>query len=304
MMLGRRDPFHYGECSSCATLVLLDPPDDLGAYYPSDYYSLRPLTRPRPIVRFAKRLRAEAAAHGLKRTAGWIGLSAGAPRWAPWLEVSGLDRSASICDVGCGSGYILFEMRDEGFTDLTGVDPFIERTINREGVEIHKATAGDLSGGFDLVMFNHSFEHVPDPIETLEAGRELLAPGGTLMLRNPIAGCWAWRHYGADWVGLDPPRHLFIPSKLGLRAAGKRVGLEMYEVVDDSTDMQFWGSEQYRHDIPLVDPASHLIDPAGSPYSRRQVRAWKREADRLNRAGEGDMAATFFRLHGSERRAT
>ena len=45
MMFGLRDRFLYGECRDCGSLVLLDPPADLGPYYPPDYYSLSP--RPR-----------------------------------------------------------------------------------------------------------------------------------------------------------------------------------------------------------------------------------------------------------------
>ncbi len=304
MMLGLRDPFHYGECSRCSTLALLDPPTDLSTYYPSGYYSLRPATRPRRIVRLAKRLRAEAAAHGHVRLATWIGLGAGAPMWSSWLEVTGLDRSASICDVGCGSGDALFDLRDNGFTNLVGADPFIEGPISRDGVEIRRATAAELSGSFDLVMFNHSFEHVPDPIETLRAAGELLAPGGTVMVRTPIAGCWAWRHYGADWVGLDAPRHLFVPSIEGLHAGAGRAGLEVFETRFDSTDMQFWRSEQYRRDVSLFDPASHQVDPSGSPYSRARIRAWRREAKRLNRAADGDTAAVFLRPSAVKRSAS
>ena len=86
------------------------------------------------------------------------------------------------------------------------------------------ATVQDVPGTYDLVMFNHSFEHVEDPLPTLRHARNLLAPGATLLLRTPVAGCWAWRHYGTDWVSIDAPRHAFIPSIAGLRAAAGRRG--------------------------------------------------------------------------------
>ena len=277
MMFGLRDPFSYGECAACGTLVLLDPPSDLGPYYPADYYSLRPRPRPPAPVRWVKRLRAEAAARGMERTARLIGGGA-APLWSGWLRATGLDRSARICDIGSGDGDYLVQMREDGFTSLLGADPFIERDLSRDGVEIRRATAEQLTGSYDLVMLNHSLEHVPDPLGTLRAARALLAPGGTVMLRVPIAGCWAWRHYGADWVGLDPPRHLFVPSEEGLRIGARRAGLEVHAVAYDSTAMQFWRSEQYRRDVPLFDADSHQVDPGGSPFSRRQLREWTRRA--------------------------
>ena len=295
MMLGLREEFHYCSCSGCASLVLVDPPADLSAYYPDDYYSLRPRPRPRRVVRVAKRLRAEAAVRGHRRLAKAFGLGAPGPGWATWLEVAGVDRSASICDIGCGRGDGLLDLQDNGFTDLVGADPFVAETARREGVLIHRALVEDVPGTYDLVMFNHSFEHVPDPLPTLRHARELLAPGGTLMLRTPVAGCWAWRHYETDWVALDAPRHAFVPTPAGLAAAAADAALEIYATVYDSTDMQFWRSEQYRLDIPLFDPASHQVDPSGSHYSRRQIRSWRAQADRLNDANDGDTAAFFLR---------
>jgi SAM-dependent methyltransferase len=294
MMLGTRDPFTYGECEGCGTLVLLDPPADLGRYYPADYYSMRPPRRARLPVRIAKRLRAEASVRGMDRLARAIGRGA-APPWAEWLRIAGLDRSARICDIGCGNGELLFQMRDEGFGVLVGADPFIAAPISERGVEVHKTTAEGLGGEFDLVMLNHALEHVPDPLATLAAARALLAPGGTLLVRVPVAGCWAWRHYGVDWVGLDAPRHLFVPSEGGLRAAFAAIGLEPLELLYDSTEMQFWRSEQYRRDVALFEPASHQVDPRGSPFSGGQLREWSERAEQLNRAGDGDTAAVFGR---------
>ena len=295
MMLGLRHVFHYRECSACATLVLADPPADPAPYYPSGYYSLRPRPRPRRVVRWAKRLRAEAAARGHDRAARIVGLGAPEPGWATWLEVAGLDRSASVCDVGCGNGDGLLDLRDDGFTDLVGADPFIVETARRDGILIHRATAEEVPGTYDLVTFNHSFEHVPDPLPTLRHAGDLLAPGGTLMLRTPVAGSWAWREYGPDWVALDAPRHTFIPSVEGLRAAADEAGLEVFATVYDSTELQFWRSEQYQHDIPLLDPASHQVDPRGSSFTRAQIRDWRKRAAELNAAGDGDTIATFLR---------
>ena len=300
MMLGLRHVFHYRECEACETLVLADPPADPAPYYPSGYYSLRPRPRPRRVVRWAKRLRAEAAARGHGRLARAIGLGAPEPGWSTWLEMAGLDRSASVCDVGCGNGDGLLDLRDDGFTNLVGADPFIAETARRDGILIHRATAEDVPGTYDLVTFNHSFEHVPDPLPTLRHARDLLASGGTLMLRTPAAGCWAWREYGTDWVALDAPRHTFIPSVEGLRAAAAEAGLEVFATVRDSTELQFWRSEQYRRDIPLLDPASHQADPHGSSFTRAQIRDWRKRAAELNAAGEGDTIATFLRRMGGD----
>lgn len=297
MMIGTRERFRYGECEGCRSLVLVDVPDDLGRYYPDDYYSLRPLSSSSAPRRRLKRARARAAAGGRWRTATLLGAGK-PPPWLRWIEVAGLDRSASICDIGCGRGELLFELAAAGFAETVGIDPLVPEAVDRDGVRIHRAEAGEVEGSFDLVMFNHSFEHLAEPLAGLTAARRLLAPGGTLMLRTPVAGSWAWRHYGVDWVALDPPRHLFVPTIDGLQLALATVGLELYSKDFDSTELQFWRSEQYRADVALFEPGSHQLDPSGSPFSRRQIRGWRREAARLNRSGEGDTVAAFSRAAG------
>jgi SAM-dependent methyltransferase len=296
MMFGLREPFSYGECGECDSLQLLTVPGNLGRYYPADYYSLQLLPRPRRVVRrLAKRLRAEAAVRGHDRIARLIGLGAPVPEWSWWLRHAGVDRRAEICDIGCGNGDQLLGLKDQGFTRLTGADAFIETSTVREGVLIHKATPNEVPGTYDMVMLNHSFEHMPEPGKTLASLRRLVRPGGTLMLRIPIAGCAAWRIYGTDWVALDAPRHFHIPSARGMTGLAAGVGLEVRDVVFDSTAMQFWRSEQYRADIPLFDPRSYQVNPRGSMFSPAQLAAWKQQARDLNALNDGDTAAFFLR---------
>ena len=75
------------------------------------------------------------------------------------------------------------------------------------------------------------------------------------MIRVPVPG-FAWREYGVDWVGLDPPRHLHIVSPEGMRRLAEAHGLSIVASYWDSWSLQFWGSEQYEADIPLRDPYS------------------------------------------------
>jgi SAM-dependent methyltransferase len=295
MMLGTRESFRYGECGQCGTLQLLDVPDDLSRYYPENYYSLQPKPRAGWVIRAAKRARAEAAIRGHDRVARLIGRGAAAPQWPLWLRHAGVDRSAAICDLGCGNGDMLLDLKDQGFTRLTGADAFIPKSTVREGIEIHKATPREVPGSFDLVMLNHSFEHMPDPVGTMEALQRLVRPRGTLMIRLPVAGCAAWRQYGVDWVSLDAPRHLFVPTERALRDLAEQTGFQVTSVVYDSSAMQFWRSEQYRADVPLFADRSHEVNPRESAFSPAHIADWERQAAELNAAGDGDTAAFFLR---------
>src|SRR6185369_3591426 len=104
-------------------------------------------------------------------------------------------------------------------------------------------------------LFNHSFEHMEEPVKALVLARERLAPHGAVVLRTPVAGRAAWREYGVDWVQLDAPRHFFLPTEDGMRGLARAAGFKVERVLYDSTGLQFWGSEQYRRGIALVDKA-------------------------------------------------
>lgn len=300
MMFGTREEFRYGECTDCCSLQLIDVPADLSSYYPADYYSLAG-NREKLVVRVARRLRAEAAVRGMWRTAKLLGAGRRPPRWPAWLDVAGIDRTARILDVGSGWGSTLLALRSEGFTNLTGADAFLDSTITRSGITIYRATPQELSGTYDFVMLNHSFEHMPDPRGTLQAIARLVRPGGTVMLRLPVAGSFAWRHYGVDWVALDPPRHLYLFTPQAIARLARDVELELVDTVYDSTALQFWGSEQYRRGIPLMAAESHHVDPSASPFTRTQVARWERRADELNAVEDGDEAAFFLRRRSGDR---
>src|SRR5208282_348249 len=71
---------------------------------------------------------------------------------------------------------------------------------------------------FDLVLMSHVIEHLNDPLATLREIRRVLRPGGTLAVTTPNADSWGHRHFGPDWRGFEPPRHLRIFNGKALAA--------------------------------------------------------------------------------------
>jgi SAM-dependent methyltransferase len=82
-----------------------------------------------------------------------------------------LSKNDKILDVGCGAGRLLFSLKENGFDKVLGIDPFLEDNIHYpNGLSILKKTIHELEdSGFHLIMLNDSFEHVSDPLETLES---------------------------------------------------------------------------------------------------------------------------------------
>lgn len=62
-----------------------------------------------------------------------------------WMEKVKMPKDKSIVDLGCGNGMMLIEMRNEGFTNLTGID-YCENAI-----ELSKSVAS--SQGIDDIDF-------------------------------------------------------------------------------------------------------------------------------------------------------
>lgn len=318
MFMGRRDPFVYVECAACGTLQIREVPD-LRPYYEGDYYSFRPPGAPAAAAGAAKRLkraagalvRRSAAAYYCARRrpfgefrrplgrllAGRGGrLLVGFPEYLKDAPLDlGLSLGSGILDVGSGAGGTLLALRRFGFRDLVGVDPFLASDLIYEnGVRVLKAELSDLDRRFDLVLANHSLEHVPDPRRALRDAHRLLRPGRYAVVRIPVAAR-AWREYGVNWVQLDAPRHLFLFPARTFKALAEEAGFAVDDIVYDSTAFQFWGSEQYARDIPLTDERSLLVNPGNSIFTAEELASFDARAAELNRTGEGDQAAFYLR---------
>lgn len=291
MMFGFRDEFTYLECENCGSLQIAETPADLARYYPPDYHSFQekaPGRDPAPVV-LLKSLRARHLLGAWNPIGALVARCFGVPEYYRWLQGAGALQDSEILDVGSGTGRLLFALRREGLARLTGIDPYVEQDLAYpNGIRIWKRSIEEMDGEFDLLMFHHSLEHVPDPLSALREARRLLRPGRFAVVRLPVAGSWAWREYRECWLNLDPPRHLWLPTPLGMRLLAERAGLALERHEFDSADIQFWGSELYRRGIPMNRFSQHYPPEA-------EVRAYLQRAGELNRAGEGDQATFYLR---------
>jgi hypothetical protein len=153
----------------------------------------------------------------------------------------------------------------------------------------------EIDDKYDLILFNHSLEHMEDPELVLKEVAKKNTAESLVVIRIPIVGCYAWKKYGTDWDGLDAPRHLFIPTKKSLTLLANRCGFEIINMFCDSTSMQFWASEQYKRGIPLMDPRSYSINPKNSIFNKTQMKNFRKEAEKLNLEGTGDIVSAVLK---------
>lgn len=75
----------------------------------------------------------------------------------------GNNKECSIADIGCGYGYVLKQISDKGYTNLTGVD-----LVPKSNYEEISVIAGNIESlpfpdsHFDVVLCSHTLEHVLD----------------------------------------------------------------------------------------------------------------------------------------------
>lgn len=296
MMFGTRDVFPYFQCADCGCLQIAEVPADLGGYYPDGYYSFEPnRKRVRPLKRAVRRARARFA---VERT-GLFGRLLDWRRKADPLLVMygdiGVRISDRVLDVGGGGGGHVWKLREAGFTRALAADKFIPADVVVDGVTVaKKADIFEIGGEFDLITFHHSFEHMEAQVETLARCRQLLAPGGRVLVRVPTVTSYAWEHYRQDWVSLDAPRHLYLHSHASLRLLADRAGFTVARLWCDSTAFQFWGSEQYRRDIPLDSERSYAKNAGGSMFTAAEIAAFERRAEQLNAELRGDSVCVLL----------
>jgi hypothetical protein len=297
MRYGTRDEFDYFECATCGCIQIAAVPENLSEFYPLDYWVGG--TSPRRRISGIKRWAARSLSRYYLTGRGVMGraLAQKYPaavflEWASRAEV-GLD--SSILDIGCGGGDLLLNMWNNGFTQLAGVDPFIDKDVHYPGgPHLLKRDIFSLDGRYDLIMMHHSFEHVSDPSRTLSHVATLLNPQGCLLIRTPLAESYAWRAYGVDWVQLDPPRHLFVHTIRSVQEVAGQSGLVVREVCFDSDELQFVGSELYRRDIPLIRTGDYFAGGGDRVFSCSDIEAMRAKAHELNVAGDGDQGCLYL----------
>lgn len=316
MMFGTREVFDYFQCHSCGCLQISTTPLDLGRHYPEDYYSLSAAPAPEVPGFFTRRLQKErcrTALFGkgykvnavLKRLIplpGAIGPYEGGLAVGEMVRKFRIrDFSARILDVGCGSySHWLASLERLGFTNLSGIDPYIAQTeIRHRGFSVLQRSIAEVQGSYDVITMHHVLEHLPDQRDALRHVARLLVSDGVFLARIPIVPSEVWNRYGVDWVELDAPRHLFLHSLESIRRLATESGLEVFEVVYDSLPFEFYGSELYRRDIPLTDRRSPWVNPESKFFSPEEMATFESMAREANKRGQGGRAGIYMRKASS-----
>lgn len=286
---GGDESFSYFQCANCGCLQIAEYPENIGDYYPDDYYSFQVDTKQSPLRALLTNLRND---YAVFRTGFLGGLLF---RKYPTnlyniLRFLDLNKDSRILDVGCGDGSFLRSLYEIGFTDLLGIDPFLVKEYSlRDRLRIRKQDIYDLDGSFDFIVFKGTYEHQPHQLRLLQAAKALLVPGGRCVIRIPVVSSYAWEHYRENWVQFDAPRHFYLHSQTSMKILVEQAGMELVRSTYDSDALQFIGSEQLQQGIPLKDPRSYLVNPDQSVFSDSQISAFRQRVGELDEQQRGDV---------------
>ena len=134
-------------------------------------------------------------------------------------------RDARILELGAGTGHNLAMLSRFGTVEASELDPIArELASERLGRPVVEAALPDLSmftpASYDLIALLDVLEHVPDDKASLEAIRELLKPGGALLVTVPI-NPWMWTAHDVAH------HHHRRYRKREIRALAERAGYEI-----------------------------------------------------------------------------
>lgn len=151
-----------------------------------------------------------------------------------------------VLDVGCGDGENLARLRQRGWHTL-GQEMDLgaaQRASQKRGLDVRVGDLAELrlpSASFDAVTLSHVIEHVLDPVALLAECRRLLKPGGKFVALTPNLLGFGHDVFGANWVALDPPRHLYLFGPATLAQVAQKAGFAKTHVSTNAVRSQYIG---------------------------------------------------------------
>lgn len=286
-MLNTFDEFEYMECGNCKCLQIINIPVKIENYYPKNYYSFKEpkfSARLTPLRYFIKKQMTKYYISNFSFLGFLISFFYSHP--FPWIKRNLIDFDSKILDVGCGNGKLLLSMQRSGFKNLTGIDPYIDNDYQYNNVNIYKKNIYDMNEKYDLIMLNHSFEHMEEPQKVMLKLKDIISDNGNILIRIPLANSYAWRKYRTFWLHLDAPRHYYLHTITSMEILTKNSNLKINDIIFDSTEYSLTESEKYFRNIEF--------SPNQKIFTKKKINAFKKEAKRLNAINDGDTACFYI----------
>jgi len=188
--------FHVWRCPTCRSLHCLETVD-LRRYY-TNYPIVRRLSVPTRLT--FENLLSRLTKHGYRS-------------------------EFRLLDYGCGWGVFLEHLRERGYLNAVGYDPY-------SGVQAFRDTACLRPAAFDFILVQDVLEHVEDARALFAELNQYVKPGGCILVGTPTADDISLQNYVRHWTQLHPPYHLHIYTRAAVQGLGTEAGWEVVELFD------------------------------------------------------------------------
>lgn len=140
-----------------------------------------------------------------------------------------ISNGGRVLDVGCSTGIFLELFKDEGW-EVWGVEPSESSSVAKSrGIKVIKnyfEKAKLPNNYFDLVVMNHTMEHLRNPLEILRKVNQIVKKNGCLFIDVPNYGGLGSRLLGEKWPYLLPKEHLHQFTKRDLESLLRNTGFK------------------------------------------------------------------------------
>ncbi|MEP7197478.1 MAG: class I SAM-dependent methyltransferase [Saprospiraceae bacterium] len=213
-----QETFSLSDCKSCGFRFTADPPNEneIGKYYDSPRYISHSNNNQGPINRVYHYIRSLMLRCKLNL-------------------IRKISTQRNVLDIGCGIGFFLNTMKENGFKTL-GIEinenarNFAKSNFQLDVIPPSFLTENKIADKFDVATMWHVLEHIYEPKAYLNAVSNVLNDNAHLIIAVPNYRSMDAQKYLSFWAGYDVPRHLWHFDPKSINTLLSACGFELKSI--------------------------------------------------------------------------
>lgn len=197
-----------------------------------------------------------------------------------------------ILDVGCATGGYLRQLYNNGYSNLTGVDPYMPEGVKSDQITFVKEDLfafSERKTKYKLITLINVFEHLEDPKRVLECLRKMVLKDGYVVILLPLINPYLWKRFGTSIWNLSPPEHLYIHTIDSMRLLAKECGFWVYDYYTECSSILWSDKKNMDANRVRQNSSRGLISSIGCALLSRKNRK------KIDKSKLGNQAVFIFR---------
>jgi 2-polyprenyl-3-methyl-5-hydroxy-6-metoxy-1,4-benzoquinol methylase len=151
------------------------------------------------------------------------------------------DKKGRILDYGCGTGYFLETMKEDGWKTY-GLEPNekareIAKTKTKVKENLEQLNLKNKK--FDIITLWHVLEHIHNINDTIKVLKTILKEKGKIVIAVPNIDSYENNVFENDWAAYDVPRHLYHFNQDTMNTLMLKHGLKIKKVYPMKLDAYY-----------------------------------------------------------------